>query len=165
MKLHLDLPCSIWPDIKFLHTLANVMGETLSHLVILRTTNDRVYCPFEPVLTVDDLATIAGVIFPRLETLGLDVPWHLTPSSSERDFLVVSSLLRTLHVGVDRSLGDQGSSKVTKFLKEHFPGLQYLYRHRKLFANDGWEHVMTANGYSGGYYGPGDGDCLGDWCC
>ena len=116
------------------------------------------------MLTVDDLATMAGLIFPRLETLGLDVPWHLTPSSAEWDFLVASSVLRTLHVGADRSLLDQGSSKVAKFLKEHFPGLQYLYRHRKMFIYDEWDGVVVANGYSGGYYGRVNGDGLRDWC-
>ena len=165
VKLHLDLPCSIWPDIEFLRAIAAVMGETLSHLVI-RAITDRPDGLFKPVLTVDDLATTAGVILPRLETIGLDVPWHETPSSIEGNFLVASSLLRTLHVGTKRTLLGQESSTVAKFLKEHFPGLQYLYRHREVHPeNDGWQHVMTANGYGGGYYGPGSEDRWGCWGC
>ena len=109
----------------------------------------------QPVLTVEDLSSIVGVLFPRLETLGLEVPWRGTPSHAERNCSVASFILRTLLVGT-RALFGQESSDVASFLKDRFPGLQYLYRFRLWDCeNDGWQPVMTANGYSGGYYGPG----------
>ncbi len=159
VKLHLDLPRSICLDIKFLHALAAVMGETLSLLVILKAITVRHDYLFQPVLTVEDLSAIAGVLFPRLETLGLEVPWRDTSSScTERNCSVASSLLRVLHVGTKRTLVGQESSNVAIFLKGRFPGLQYLYRHRVgHYEDDGWQPIMTANGYSGRYYEPGSG--------
>ena len=160
-KLHLVLPCSICLDLKFLHALAAVMGGTLSHLVVLRAATYWRDGSFKPVLTVEDLSTIAGVLFPRLVTLGLEVPWRDTPSCAERNYLVASSLLQTLHVGMNRAFFRQESSNVAIFLKDRFPVLQYLYSNRVENPNDdGWRVVMAANGYGGGCYGPSGEDYL-----
>ena len=151
VKLHLDLPCTISLDIKFFHELAAVMRRTLSHLVIMRAMEYRPGSAFKPGLTVDDLATIAGVILPRLETLGLDVTWCDSPLSAERDCLVASSLLRALYVGTERTLSIRGYWEVSKFLKDHFPGLQYVYHHAEPY-DDIWRHVIKDNGYSGKFF-------------
>ncbi len=153
VKLHLDLPCSICLDIKFLHALAAVMGGTLNYLVLLRAITYWCDSSFKPVITVEHLSTIAGILFPRLETLGLEVPWRDTPSRAERDCYCTSPLLRTLHVGTKRTLFGQESSNVAIFLKDRFPGLQYLYRHRLGHDDDdGWWPILTTNGYRGGYH-------------
>ena len=49
------------------------------------------------------------------------------------------------------------NSNVAIFLKGRFPGLKYLYRYRLLQCEeyDGWWPVIAANGYRGGYDGPG----------
>jgi len=47
---------------------------------------------------------------------------------NERDPLVVPYLLRALHVGKRDGVSTHELLKVAAFLKEHFPGLQYLYR-------------------------------------
>ena len=155
VRLHLGLPCSICLDIKFLYALAAVMGGTLSHLVVLRAIAYHWNDPFQPMLTVEDLSLIAGVLFPRVETLGLQVPWHDTPSYAERNCSAASFLLKTLLVGTEILFG-QESSNVATFLKGCFPGLQYLYRYRQYYEdNDGWQHVVRTNGYSGDDYVPG----------
>ena len=151
VTLHLDLPCNILLDIEFLNALAGVMEGTLRHLVVLRAKSHWDGKHTSPVLTVDDLPTIAGVILPRLETLGLDVTWDEEPPSVKRHSLVVSSLLRTLHVGT-RHPSSRNYGQVAKFLKRHFPGLQYLYF---MSMNDGstpWIRVKDANRYSGGWH-------------
>ncbi len=150
VKLHLDLPCNICLDIKFLRALAAVMGGTLSHLVVLRAITYWRDGSFKPILTVEDLSTIAGVLFPRLETLGLEVPWRDTPSCAERNCSLTSPLLRALHLGTKRTLIGQESSNVAIFLKDRFPGLQYLYRGNS--DDDGWLPVLAANGYSSEYH-------------
>ena len=96
VTLHLDLPCNILLDIEFLHALAEVMGGTLRHLVVLKAITHLNGESTSPVLTVDDLPTIAGVNLPRLETLGLDVTWDGKSPSVKWHSLVVSSLLQTL---------------------------------------------------------------------
>jgi len=82
VTLHLDLPCDTLLDIEFIHALAAVMGGTLRHLVVLRAVTLLTSESTSPVLTCDDLPTIAGVILPRLETLGLDVIWMYEESQS-----------------------------------------------------------------------------------
>jgi len=150
VTLHLDLPCHFLLDIEFLHALAAVMGGTLRHLVVLRAVTLWTKVT-SPVLTVDDLATIAGIILPRLETLGLDVVWDKPHSS------VASSVLRTLYVGAGDLYG-RDLGELALFLKTCFPGLQYLCYHLIKGCNTGWTSVMDDNRYSGGYYGPGGQD-------
>jgi len=117
VTLHLDLPWNNLLDIEFLYALAAVMGGTLRHLVVLRATTRYIDERASPVLTVDDLPTIAGVILPRLETPGLDVIWDEKLLSAKRHSLVVSPLLRTLYVGARdplcRPLGQVDSSRGT----------------------------------------------------
>ena len=157
VTLHLDLPCNIPLDIEFLHALAAVMGGTLRHLMVLKAVTLSIDEPTSPVLTVDDLPTIAGVILPRLETLGLDVIWDEESLSAKRHSLVVSSLLQTLYVGF-RGPNSRNFGGVAKFLKRCFPGLQYLYYHLLWHKHTQWTCVMDANRYSGGFYGPGGRD-------
>ena len=157
VTLHLDVPCNTLLDIEFIHALAAVMGGTLRHLVVLRAVALWTDGLTRPVLTVDDLATIAGVILPLLETLGLDVFWDDKSLSAIQHSLVASSLLRTLYVG-PRHPYWQNYSEVAKFLKRRFPGLQYLYYHLMYGAPTQWTSVMDDNRYSGGYYGPGGQD-------
>jgi hypothetical protein len=145
VKLHLGLPCNILVDIEFFYTLAAVMRETLKHLVVLRRLTQWDEDDFKPVLTADDLPTIAGVIMPRLETLGLDVSYDEISSSSKRNSLVVSCLLRTLDVGTIK-LSKVQIPQVAGFLREHFPALQWLYHHYAEPAAP-WRRVVKINGY------------------
>jgi len=135
------------------------MGGTLRHLVVLRAVTLLTSKSTSPVLTCGDLPTIADVILPRLETLGLDVIWMYEESqSAKRHSLVAPSLLRTLYVGADHPnhwWEKFGAVAKSKFLKKHFPGLQYLYFHLFFSRDNLWMRVMDANGYSGGSYGPG----------
>jgi len=156
VKLHLDLPCNNRLDIEFFHAVGAVMGGTLRHLVVLRALTPWFDHSVKPVLTADDLPTIAGVIMPRLETLGLDVRYCKISSSAKRDSSVVSPLLGTLYVGTI-ILRVQQIPQVAEFLKRHFPGLQRLYHHPRYHREDPWQCVMELNGYTGGFYGPGEG--------
>jgi len=154
VTLHMDLPCDFQLDIEFLQALGAVMGGTLRHLVVLRLLTPWFDHNVTSVLTAGDLSTIAGVIMPRLETLGLDVFYREISSSARRDSLVAPSLLRTLYVGVI-SLRAEQIPPVAEFLKRHFPGLQHLYHHQMYNPGDSWQCVMELNGYTGGFYGPG----------
>jgi hypothetical protein len=156
VKLHLDLPYNFLLDIEFLHQLAAVMGGTLRHLVVLRAVTQWSDNDFKPVLTADDLLTVSGTIMPRLETLGLEVSYDEISSSAQRDSSVMSQLLRTLHVGVN-TLPVRHIRQTAKFLKEHFPGLQFLYHHPRYDQGAVWQSVVEVNGYRRGSYGPDGG--------
>lgn len=154
IELHLDLPCTIRLDLEFLHELGTVMGGTLRHFMVFgMITSQRMDC----TLNVGDPPTIAGVILPQLETLGLDVLWDI-PSVAERDSLAVSSLLRTLYVGTMNILPPR--STVASFLKEHFPGLRYLHQR---YNDVEWGCIMRKNDYIGHYFRRGSKYCRRDW--
>ena len=155
VELHLELPYNILLDIDFLRALAAVMCETLRHLVILRRLDQPDNDDFSPALTANDLPSIV-VLMPRLETLGLDVIYDDISASANRDSSVVCPLLQTLYVGTV-ALRDAQVPEVARFLKEYFPGLQYLYHHEGAWEEEGpWSRLVSVNQYSDG--------CKGRWC-
>jgi len=146
-KLHLELPFNILLDLNILYALAAVMGETLKHFVILRRLGQDYEDPFNPGLTADNLPTIVGTVLPRLETLGLDVIYNEILASFKWDPSVASSLLQTLYVG-ETILSDAQIPLVARFLKENFPGLQYLYHHES--SRNPWPRIVELNEYHDG---------------
>ena len=149
VNLHLELPCNVLLDIEFLHALGAAMGETLRHFVILRRLTQESTDEFKPALTAADLPTIVGATMPRLETLGLDVGYNEISVSAKWESSVPSSLLQTLYVGMV-CLSEAQVSPVARFLKEHFPGLEYLYHHEGNEDESPWQHIVNSNGYSDG---------------
>ena len=154
VEFHLDLPCTIRLDLEFLHEFGTVMGVTLRHFVVFGTIISQ---RKDYMLNAGDLPTISGVILPQLETLGLDILWDI-PSVAERGCLVVSSLLRTLYVGIRSILPSR--STMASFLKEHFPGLRYLHQRHNSVE---WRFIMREKNYIGYYFKRGSKYCRGDW--
>ena len=164
VELHLELPYNILLDIDFLRVLAAVMCQTLRHLVILRRLDQWEDDDFGPVLTANDLPTIV-VLMPRLETLGLDVSHDDISASANRDSSVACPLLQTLYVGTV-GLWDAQVPEVARFLKEYFPGLQYLYHHEGAWEEEGpWSRIVSVNEYSDGSNGRWCGLPWGYWTC